>query len=88
MNKVQEIIEYSGVEELETALVPTGFEDCCVGVEYSGEMPRLVFDAEMMVQKIAEDQGMSDEESREWFAFNLECAYHGNQTPLYIWEQG
>ena len=88
MSKIDEILEFAGVEELETALVPTGFEDCCVGVDYSGDLPRLVFDAEMMIEKISEDNGLSEHEAHEYFSYNIEYAYCGNQTPLYVWERG
>jgi len=84
MTKIEEILEKSGVDELETALVPDGFENCCIGAEYGGDMPRLVFDAEMIIERLVED-GLSYEEAHEYFSYNIDGAYMGHQTPLYIW---
>ena len=39
------------------------------------------------VQKIIEElmsQGMSEEDAVEYFNFNIECAYVGEKTPIYL----
>lgn len=39
------------------------------------------------VQKIIEElmsQGMSEEDAYEYFEFNIECAYVGEKTPVYL----
>jgi SOS response regulatory protein OraA/RecX len=39
------------------------------------------------VQKIIDElmnQGMSEEDAYEYFSFNIECAYVGEKTPIYV----
>ena len=40
-----------------------------------------------MIAKLMAD-GASEEEAAEHFEFNIECAYVGEHTPLYVWRFG
>ena len=31
--------------------------------------------------------GMTEEEAQEFFEFNIACAYVGEYTPIYMWEE-
>jgi hypothetical protein len=62
-----------------------GYDDCVVG--YCASKECLVYDATKMIAKLMAD-GASEEEAAEHFEFNIECAYVGEHTPLYVWRFG
>jgi hypothetical protein len=45
----------------------------------------LVYDAEKMRSILMRRDGMSSEEAREYIEFNVEGAYVGVETPIYVW---
>jgi hypothetical protein len=45
----------------------------------------LVYDAEKMRSILTKRDGMSSEEAREYIEFNVEGAYVGVETPIYVW---
>ena len=57
-----------------------GFDDCIVGVD--GREERLVYDVSKVIEKLAKD--MPYNEAVEYFYFNIECAYVGEQTPIWM----
>lgn len=69
-------------ENEEGYLIAEGFDDCIVGFSTKGI---VVYDANKMIAKLIERDGMTDEEAVEFFNFNIECAYVGEKTPVYAW---
>jgi hypothetical protein len=70
-------------DELGVPLVRVnGYDDCVIGVCSRGD--RLVYDASKVVAKLVEG-GASEEEAAEYFEFNIECAYVGPNTPLFVY---
>jgi hypothetical protein len=65
------------------ALFADGFDDCIAGFDTKG---RAIYFADAIVQTLANRDGMSHEEALEFFSFNIECAYVGEFTPIYMWE--
>jgi len=61
-----------------------GFDDAIVGVQGYGEESRLVYSADKIIE-ILMQEGMGEEEAQEHFSFNIEGAYMGKRTPLYVW---
>ena len=43
-----------------------------------------VYNAREVLEILTKD-GMSYEDALEYFDFNIECAYHGEQTPIFLW---
>jgi hypothetical protein len=67
-----------------------GLESAMVGVSDvwhpdGSKVERAVYDGEKMVQHFMDD-GMTDEEAREWISFNVEGAYVGEATPIVYWD--
>ena len=58
-----------------------GYDDCVVG--YCPSKQCLVYDGAKMIAKLMVD-GASEEEAAEYFEFNIECAYVGEHTPMYV----
>ena len=58
-----------------------GFDDCIIGVEDSSG--KLVYDIKLVIDQLLSD-GLSYEEAWEHFGFNIQGAYVGEQTPIWI----
>ena len=62
-----------------------GFDKAIIGEEYfSG---RLVYSVERMMKVLMNRDGMTEEEATEYFNFNIECAFVGEYTPIYMYEE-
>lgn len=57
-----------------------GFDDAIIGV-CRGSI--LVYDKEKVIEAL-EKQGMSNDEAWEFFEYNIEGAYVGEQTPIFV----
>ena len=67
------------------------FADAFLGVMYMGDedeedniIPVAIYSKEGVVKTFIERDGMSYEEAVEFFDFNVEGAYMGKGTPMYI----
>lgn len=61
-----------------------GFDDAIIGVlERFGSEPIVCYNREMVINKMVED-GMTREESEEYFDYNIIGAYVGETTPAFI----
>ena len=65
-----------------------GFDDCIIGFaevwDGNERVYRIVYNASEMYQKLLAE-GMSSEEAQEYFEFNIDSAYVGKETPIYMW---
>jgi len=70
-------------------LKANGFDDCIIGFAevWDGKerVCRVVYNASEMFQKLMAQDGMSAEEAQEYFDFNIDGAYVGKETPIYMW---
>lgn len=59
------------------------FDEAILGVaERAGGDPVVAYDIARVLRVLERD--MSPDEAREYFDFNIGCAYVGEKTPLYI----
>lgn len=65
----------------EEFLKADGFDDAVIGVEYVSN--RLVYDIHVMIA-ILMQEGMSEEDAWEHFAYNIGGAYVGDKTPIFV----
>jgi len=63
------------------ALFADGLDDALIGYDSKG---RAVYDADKMTRIFMERDGMTEEVAREHFEFNVEQAYVGDYTPIYV----
>lgn len=56
-----------------------GFNDAIIGV--SSDI-RIVYSIDKIIDILKED--MTYDEAIEFFEFNIECAYIGDKTPIYV----
>jgi hypothetical protein len=64
-----------------------GYDDCVLGgvLSENGVRPRLVYDANKIIQKMIKDDGMPEEEAIEYFEFNTLGSYVGDGTPWFFY---
>lgn len=79
-----EIREYLQ-ENYPESLLADGFDSCIVGVSSKGN---VVYDTNKIISTLMtgtkETKGMTREVALEHFHFNIECAYVGDYTPIYM----
>jgi hypothetical protein len=66
------------------AMLADGFDDCIMGYDKDG---RVVYSVEEIIATLMERDGMTHEEAIEYYDFNIECAYVGEYTPIYMYEE-
>ncbi len=60
-----------------------GFDEAIIGQEYNDG--RYVYSIEGILEILMIRDDMTMEDAMEFFSFNIEGAYVGEMTPLYIW---
>ena len=65
------------------ALFADGHDHAIMGYSSDG---RVIYSVDQVVRGLAED-GMTPDEAIEFFNFNIECAYVGEYTPIYMYEE-
>ncbi len=66
----------------EEILIPHGFEEAFLGVATQFDKHIAIFDREKCLEILCRD--MSYEEAIEYFSFNVEGAYVGENTPAFL----
>lgn len=68
-----------------SALVCDGFDEAIIGIaERIGLGPVIAYNVEKMLDIMIERDGMTYEEAREYFDFNIIGAWMGEFTPIFI----
>lgn len=49
-----------------------------------GDYPVVCYDINKIIEILKSDDGMSEEDAWEFYYFNIEGAYMGNGTPMFI----
>jgi hypothetical protein len=83
MNKLNEIIDWYPDEEL---LKADGFDDAVIGVAYDKVTGgfRLVYSISKCIKILIDRDKMTYEMAMEYFDFNVQDAYVGEQTPIWV----
>ena len=69
----------------EDILTADGLDDAIIGVgTRCGQPPLAVYDATKVLDILVERDGMTYEEAQEYFSFNIEGAWVGEQTPIWM----
>jgi len=66
-------------------LLADGFENAFIGLatQFTKE-PVALYDRDLCIRVLVERDGMSVEEAEEYFEFNVEGAWVGEQTPMFL----
>lgn len=71
------------IPELETAIVLDGLDEAILG--YDGDLFKLIYSVDKILEILQEDQGMTYDEAVDYYCYNIECLYAGEQTPILMW---
>ena len=66
------------------AMFADGHDHAIMGYTTDG---RVVYSANQIIVGLMDRDGMTNEEAVEFFNFNIECAYVGEYTPIYMYEE-
>ncbi|MDB4348396.1 hypothetical protein OAA62_00625 [bacterium] len=66
------------------AKLADGFNDSILGYDTKG---RVIYSVNSILDTLVNRDGMDYDEAQEYFGFNIECAYVGEYTPIYIYEE-
>lgn len=78
---MNEILE-NCLHDDEEVLLADGFEDAFVGIGRQFGNPVAIYDRSKCIKILTED--MTEEEAEEYFQFNVEGAYVGKNTPIFL----
>jgi len=67
----------------EEFLLADGMEEGFMGIAYQFDKPFAIYDRSKCIKSL-EDEGMSYEEAQEYFDFNVQGAYCGENTPAFM----
>lgn len=79
-NRNEKINELIGDDE--TILLADGFESAFLGVAYQFNTPFAVYDRDKCIEILMKD--MTNEEAEEYFQYNVQGAYVGENTPAFL----
>lgn len=71
---------------LDELLIPEGMELAVIGVWYeNGDIPRAVMSIAGIIRILMMRDGMTEEDAWDWYYYNIEGAYVGENTPIYVY---
>jgi hypothetical protein len=83
MTKVE--IESSLEDTEDEIMLADGFEDAYLGIgRQFTRVPFAVYDRNKCIDILLKRDGMTEEEAEEYFQFNVEGAWVGDNTPVFI----
>jgi murein tripeptide amidase MpaA len=75
----KELVEQTGDESL---LFADGFDSCIIGYALYNGVYKVIYDKSKILIELSKH--MSFEESDEYFLYNIQNAYVGDRTPVYV----
>ena len=75
--------EYISDNHIEDIVREPGYEEAFLGVAFKSGTPIAIYDYDMCIQILMRDQGMSENESIDYFDFNISNAVVPN-GPLFL----
>ena len=79
----QEELKNAILEVNQEAIFVTGHDDAIAGYDTKG---RVIYFYEHIIATLMHRDKMTEQEAIEFFDFNIECAYVGENTPIYMYE--
>ena len=69
------------------ALTADGYDRAIKGIGDRDGKSVLLYSSDKCIQQLMEDNKWTEEQATEWFTFNTESAYVGENTPLFEWDE-
>lgn len=64
-------------------LLASGYDSALIGIT-EGPNPVAVYDTDLCIKCLMEEDDMSEEDAVEFFYYNTAGSYMGNKSPVYI----
>ena len=68
----------------EDAMIVDGYDDCIIGKEYT--TGRAVYSIGKILDQMITLDSLSFQDAIDHFDHNIGCAYYGDMTPIFIWD--
>ena len=68
----------------EGVLLADGFEEALIGIGHRFTLAVAVYDRQKCLDILMSRDGMTDEEAEEYLSFNVEGAFMGEHTPVFV----
>lgn len=79
------INEYDIDQYCEGAIILDGLDDAIVGiVEQFGSSPRILYSKDKILEILQDRDGMTYEESEEFYDYNILGLHAGDQNPVFL----
>ena len=62
-------------------LIADGYNEAIIGETTKG---LAVYDASIIISMLMENDGMDEEEAMEYFYYNIDGSYMGEETPIFV----
>jgi hypothetical protein len=66
-------------------MLATGFEKAIIGLDTTGEVFRVIYDIDKIVEILMEDNEMTEEDALEHCSYNIMGGWVGEGTPIYAY---
>jgi len=76
----EEIIDAFG----EDVLLATGFNEAIIGIDRYSE--RVIYSVKGIIKILMTRDGMAEEEALEYYDYNMEGGWVGDQTPIWCYD--
>lgn len=76
----EEIIDAFG----EDVLLATGFNEAIIGIDRYSE--RVIYSVKKIIKILMTRDGMTEEEALEYYDYNMEGGWVGEQTPIWCYD--
>ena len=76
----EEIIERYG----ENILLATGFNDAIIGIDRHSD--RIIYSVREVIKILMTRDGMTEEDAMEYYDYNVEGSWVGDQTPIWCYD--
>jgi|TARA_R100000306_G_C4279452_1_gene94297 hypothetical protein len=68
------------------ALTADGYDRSIIGITKRNDKHVVLYSSEMCIQQLIEDNDWDEETALDWFSYNTESAYVGENTPVFQWD--
>jgi hypothetical protein len=72
------------IGEDETLFFADGHDDAILGIAERDGLPLVVYDIRKLIHLLRTREGMSSEEAREFFEYNIAGSHMGERTPIFV----
>jgi len=81
---LRKLREMELVHKGEPIMLADGFEEAFVGIARQFGKPIAIYHRDKCIKVLMTRDGMDEDEAEEFFSFNVEGAWCGEQTPAYL----